>query len=462
MSEDVYFDLGVRLNEFPLKMPLVEQYINLLREFYTEEQAKMGAEYPHGLFTAKEIAEKFNRDETEIYNMLEEMADNGLMFSDKSGEATKYSLIQFVPGVLEYQLMRGTYTPKDYKVAKMLDDFLYGEMAEILKEAMEGADADALAEMAPDPAARTVTVEAELPRDTEIYSYEKAREMVGRTPNEIVTIRPMKDGVIADFEVTEDMLREFIRKVGVSKFVRPRIIVSVPSGITEVEKRAVRDSAEHAGAREVYLIAEPMAAAIGVDLNIHQPVGSMIIDIGGGTTEIAVIALSGIVCDTSIRIAGDEMNQVIFQFLKRNYDLLIGEKTAEEIKCTIGSAVPLEEELTMVVKGRDLVKGVPKTIEISSVEIREALNEPISTIVDAVRISLERTPPELAADILDRGIILTGGGALLKGIDERLREETNLPIHVAEDPLTCVVRGTGKILDDIENYSKLLLRSRRG
>ena len=290
----------------------------------------------------------------------------------------------------------------------------------------------------------------------------EAREMVGRTPNEIVTIRPMKDGVIADFEVTEDMLREFIRKVGVSKFVRPRIIVSVPSGITEVEKRAVRDSAEHAGAREVYLIAEPMAAAIGVDLNIHQPVGSMIIDIGGGTTEIAVIALSGIVCDTSIRIAGDEMNQVIFQFLKRNYDLLIGEKTAEEIKCTIGSAVPLEEELTMVVKGRDLVKGVPKTIEISSVEIREALNEPISTIVDAVRISLERTPPELAADILDRGIILTGGGALLKGIDERLREETNLPIHVAEDPLTCVVRGTGKILDDIENYSKLLLRSRRG
>ena len=290
----------------------------------------------------------------------------------------------------------------------------------------------------------------------------EAREMVGRTPNEIITIRPMKDGVIADFEVTEDMLREFIRKVGVSKFVRPRIIVSVPSGITEVEKRAVRDSAEHAGAREVYLIAEPMAAAIGVDLNIHQPVGSMIIDIGGGTTEIAVIALSGIVCDTSIRIAGDEMNQVIFQFLKRNYDLLIGEKTAEEIKCTIGSAVPLEEELTMIVKGRDLVKGVPKTIEISSVEIREALNEPISTIVDAVRISLERTPPELAADILDRGIILTGGGALLKGLDERLREETNLPIHVADDPLTCVVRGTGKILDDIENYSKLLLRSRRG
>jgi len=290
----------------------------------------------------------------------------------------------------------------------------------------------------------------------------EAREMVGRTPNEIITIRPMKDGVIADFEVTEDMLREFIRKVGVSRFVRPRIIVSVPSGITEVEKRAVRDSSEHAGAREVYLIAEPMAAAIGVGLNIHQPVGSMIIDIGGGTTEIAVIALSGIVCDTSIRIAGDEMNQVIFQFLKRNYDLLIGEKTAEEIKCTIGSAVPLEEELTMIVKGRDLVKGVPKTIEISSIEIREALNEPISTMVDAVRISLERTPPELASDILDRGIILTGGGALLKGLDERLREETNLPIHVAEDPLTCVVRGAGKILDDIENYSKLLLRSRRG
>ncbi|RKY83460.1 rod shape-determining protein [candidate division KSB1 bacterium] len=291
---------------------------------------------------------------------------------------------------------------------------------------------------------------------------QKAKEMLGRTPDEIVTIRPMKDGVIADFEITEDMLREFIKKVEVSRFLRgPRMVISVPSGITEVEKRAVRDSAEHAGAREVYLVAEPMAAAIGVGLDIHQPVGNMIIDIGGGTTEIAVIALSGIVSETSLRIGGDEMNEVILQFFKRNYNLLIGEKTAEEIKCSIGSAVPLEKEITVSVKGRDIVAGVPKIIEISSVDIREALSEPLSVIVDAIKLSLERTPPELSADILDRGIILTGGGALLKGIDERIKEETNLPIIVADDPLTCVVRGTGKILDNIEAYSKILLKSRR-
>ncbi len=289
---------------------------------------------------------------------------------------------------------------------------------------------------------------------------QKAKEMLGRTPDEIVTIRPMKDGVIADFEITEDMLREFIKKVEVSRFLRgPRMVISVPSGITEVEKRAVRDSAEHAGAREVYLVAEPMAAAIGVGLDIHQPVGNMIIDIGGGTTEIAVIALSGIVSETSLRIGGDEMNEVILQFFKRNYNLLIGEKTAEEIKCSIGSAVPLEKEITVSVKGRDIVAGVPKIIEISSVDIREALSEPLSVIVDAIKLSLERTPPELSADILDRGIILTGGGALLKGIDERIKEETNLPIIVADDPLTCVVRGTGKILDNIEavSYTHLTL-----
>ncbi len=288
-----------------------------------------------------------------------------------------------------------------------------------------------------------------------------AKKMLGRTPSDIEIVRPMKDGVIADFEVVEDMLREFIKKVNINRFIHPKVVVAVPSSVTEVEKRAVRDSAEHAGAREVLLIAEPMASAIGVGLEIHQPIGNMVIDIGGGTTEIAVMALSGIVCETSIRIGGDEMSQVILQFFKRNYNMLIGEKTAEEIKCTIGSAVPLEEEITLPVKGRDLVAGVPKTTEVSSVEIRESLSEPINAIVDAVRLSLEQTPPELASDILDRGIILTGGGALLKGLDERLREETNLPIHVAEDPLTCVVRGVGKVLDDIEFYEKVLMKSRR-
>ncbi len=289
----------------------------------------------------------------------------------------------------------------------------------------------------------------------------EAKKMLGRTPGNIEMIRPMKDGVIADFEVVENMLREFIKRVRINRFIHPRMIISIPSSITEVEKRAVRDSAEHAGANEVLLIAEPMAAAIGVGLEIHQPIGNMIIDVGGGTTEIAVIALSGIVCETSVKIGGDEMNQVIPQFFKRNYNMLIGEKSAEEIKCALGSAVPLEKEITLPVKGRDLIAGVPKTIEVSSVQIREALSEPINVIVDAVRLSLEKTPPELASDILDRGIILTGGGALLRGLDERIREETNLPISVAEDPLTCVVRGTGKVLDDIEFYEKVLVKSRR-
>ncbi len=289
----------------------------------------------------------------------------------------------------------------------------------------------------------------------------EAKKMLGRAPGDIEIIRPMKDGVIADFEVVEDMLREFIKKVNISRFIHSRMVISVPSSITEVEKRAVRDSAEHAGAGEVMLIAEPMAAAIGVGLEIHQPIGNMVIDVGGGTTEIAVIALSGIVCETSIRIGGEAMSQVILQFFKRNYNMLIGEKSAEDIKCTLGSAVPLKEEFTLPVKGRDLVAGVPKTTEISSVEIREALSEPINAIMDAVRLSLEKTPPELASDILDRGIILTGGVALLKGLDARIREETNLPIHVAEDPLTCVVRGTGKILDDIDFYEKVLMKSRR-
>ena len=289
----------------------------------------------------------------------------------------------------------------------------------------------------------------------------EAREMLGRTHRDIRTIRPMKDGVIADFEIAEGMLREFIRKTSVGWVPSRRIVVSVPSGITEVEKRAVRDAAEHAGAKEVHLLAEPMASAIGIGLDVHAPVGNMVVDIGGGTTEIAVIALSGIVTEESIRIAGDEKNNAIIQFFKRNHNILIGERTAEAIKCEVGSAMPLREEITIQVKGRDLVNGVPKTTEVSSVEIREALNEPISQIVEAVKVTLERTPPELSADILDRGIMLTGGGALLKGLDERIRLETNLPVHVADDPLTAVVRGTGRVLEDLRHFSKVLIKSKR-
>lgn len=290
----------------------------------------------------------------------------------------------------------------------------------------------------------------------------EAKEMLGRTPEDVMTIRPLKDGVIADFEKTEEMLRAFIRKVQNSRlFGRPRIVICVPSGITEVEKRAVRDSAESAGAREVFLIAEPMAAAIGIGLPVELPVGNMVIDVGGGTSEIAVIALSGIVTSTSIRVGGDEMDRAIVQFLKKKYNLLIGERTAEQIKIEIASAVEMDSELETRVKGRDLVGGIPKTINLSSSEVREALSEPISQIVDAVRISLERTPPELAADILDRGIILSGGGALLRGLDQRLRNETSLPINVVEDPLTCVVRGTGKVLENLTDYTKMLMVGRR-
>jgi len=289
----------------------------------------------------------------------------------------------------------------------------------------------------------------------------EAREMVGRTHKDISTIRPLKDGVIADFEIAEGMLRELIKRIHANWMPSRRIVISVPSGITEVEKRAVRDSAEHAGAKEVHLVAEPMAAAIGVGLDVDAPVGNMVVDIGGGTTEIAVIALSGIVTENSIRIAGDEMDEAIIQYFKKNYNVLIGERTAEAIKIEVGSAMPLKEEVRIQVKGRDLVNGVPRTVEASSEEIREALNEPITAVVDALRSTLEQTPPELAADILDRGIMLTGGGALLKGLDERLRLETTLPVHVAEKPLFAVVRGAGIVLENLSKYSNVLIKGRR-
>jgi len=279
----------------------------------------------------------------------------------------------------------------------------------------------------------------------------EAKEMLGRTPGNIVAIRPLKDGVISDFEVTEAMLSYFIRKVHNRKaFVRPRIIVAVPFGITQVEKRAVRESAASAGAREVYLVEEPIAAAIGAGLPITEPSGNMIVDIGGGTTEVAIISLAGIVYSTSIRVAGDKMDEAIIQHLKRKYNLLIGERTAELIKISIGSASPASDDESMLVKGRDLVAGIPKTIEISSEEIRKALGDPINSIVEAVRMTLERTPPELSADIIDKGIVLAGGGALLTNIDDLLREETGLPVIVAEDPLSCVALGCGKILEELD------------
>ena len=278
----------------------------------------------------------------------------------------------------------------------------------------------------------------------------EAKRMLGRTPGNVVAIRPLKDGVIADFETTEAMLRYFIHKVHNRRtLVRPRIVICVPNGITEVEKRAVKESAESAGAREVYLIEEPMAAAIGAGLPVTEPVGNMIVDIGGGTTEVAVISLAGVVFSRSIRVGGDKMDEAIIQYIKRKYNLLIGERTAELIKITIGSAYPGDEIHTMEIKGRDLVAGVPKTVELSDEEIRDPLLESINQIVEAVRMALERTPPELAADIVDKGIVLAGGGALLRNLDILLREETGLPVVVAEDPLTTVVMGAGKALDEI-------------
>jgi rod shape-determining protein MreB len=285
---------------------------------------------------------------------------------------------------------------------------------------------------------------------------EEAKRMLGRTPGNIVAIRPMKDGVIADFEITEAMLRYFIKKVHHRRvLVRPRIVIAIPSGITEVEKRAVKDSAERAGAREVFLIEEPIAAAIGVGLPIQEPIGNMVIDIGGGTTEIAVISLAGIVFSKSIRIGGDEMDEAVIEYLKKTYNLMIGERTAEEIKIKIGSAYPMEEEMTLEVKGRDLVAGLPKAVTIASEEIREALQEPLRAILEMTKISLERTPPELASDLIEHGIVMAGGGSLLRGIDKLISEETGLPVHIADDPLTAVAVGTGKVLDEIRYLKKV-------
>jgi rod shape-determining protein MreB len=279
----------------------------------------------------------------------------------------------------------------------------------------------------------------------------EAKEMLGRTPGNIVAIRPMKDGVIADFEITAAMLRYFIQSAHNRKaLTHPRIVIGIPSGITEVERRAVREAAESAGAREVYLIEQPMAAAIGAGLPITEPSGNMIVDIGGGTSDVAVISLAGIVYSKSVRVGGDKMDEAIIQHIKRKYNLLIGERTAELIKMGIGTAYPTDEVLTMDIKGRDLVAGVPRTLTVSSDEIRDALSEPVNAIVEAVKVTLERTPPELAGDIADRGIVLAGGGALLKNLDTLLREETGLPVFLAEDPLSSVVIGAGKTLEELE------------
>ena len=284
----------------------------------------------------------------------------------------------------------------------------------------------------------------------------EAKAMVGRTHREIETIRPLRDGVIADFNMTDGLLQGFINKINMNRLARPRMVICVPSGVTEVERRAVRDSGERANAREVYLIEEPVAAAIGIGLDISKPIGNIIIDIGGGTTEIAVIALDGVVTKETIRVAGDEMDEAIIQWFRNEHKLDIGLSTAENIKKSVGSAMRVKSEM-IGVKGRDLVSGIPKTIEVSSDEIRQALKDPINAIVEAVKRALEQTPPELSADILDRGIIMTGGGSMLKGIDQLIRERTNVPVNIAEEPLLSVVRGTGKVLEDVKKYESVLI-----
>lgn len=290
----------------------------------------------------------------------------------------------------------------------------------------------------------------------------EAKEMIGRTPGYITAIRPLKDGVIADFEITQSMLKYFIRKaIGNNPMARPRVIICVPSGVTEVEKRAVVDSALSAGAKEAYLIEEPMASAIGAGLPVEEPSGSMVVDIGGGTSEVAVISLGGIVVSRSLRIAGDEFDDAIIHYIKKEYNLMVGERTAEDIKIKIGSACPIEAEETYNISGRDLVTGLPKELSISSMEIREALREPVNAVIDSIKLTLEKTPPELAADIMERGIMLTGGGALLKGLDRLISEETGIPVFIAEHPLDCVVLGTGKVIEDLDTLRNVLLSSRR-
>jgi rod shape-determining protein MreB and related proteins len=284
----------------------------------------------------------------------------------------------------------------------------------------------------------------------------EAREMMGRTHPNIMTIRPMKDGVIADFEMTDGMLQGFIKKIQLSRFARPKIVICVPSGITEVEKRAVQESAERANASRVYLIEEPVAAAIGIGIDISKPIGSMIVDIGGGTTEIAVLALNGVVAKESIRVAGDELNNAIVHYFRGKHNLLIGERTAEEIKKAVGSAIPMEEKI-IAVKGRNLLTGIPRTVEVDANDVSECLQKTVEMMIAAIKRTLEHTPPELSADIMDRGIILTGGGSLLNGLDERVRRETNLPVIIADETLLSVAKGTGKVLENLENYMDILL-----
>ncbi len=290
----------------------------------------------------------------------------------------------------------------------------------------------------------------------------EAKRMIGRTPGNIVAIRPLKDGVIADFETTEKMLRYFIHKVYTrSRFARPRIVVCVPSGVTGVERRAVEEAAAQAGAKEVHIIEEPMAAAIGADLPVSEPTGNMVVDIGGGTTEVAVISLGGIVTAQSIRIAGDELDNAIINYVKKEYSLLVGERTAEAIKVAVGSAFPIPDEPQAEIRGRDLVSGLPKTVVVSSSEIRRAIEEPVNAIVDAVKVTLDNCPPELAGDIADRGFVITGGGALLRGLDERLRQETGMPVHVADDALNSVALGAGKCVEEFEMLRKVLVSQYR-
>lgn len=291
---------------------------------------------------------------------------------------------------------------------------------------------------------------------------DSAKSMIGRTPGNIVAVRPMKDGVIADFDITQSMLRHFIKRaVQKSVFTKPRVVICVPSGITEVEKRAVEEATLQAGAKEAYLIEEPMAAAIGAGLPVEEPSGSMVVDIGGGTSEVAVISLGGIVTSKSLRIAGDELDEAIVHYIKKEYNLMIGERTGEEIKMTIGAAYPKPKEEIMEIRGRDLITGLPKNITITSTEIAEALKEPINAIVDSIKYTLEKTPPELAADIMDRGIMLTGGGALLSGLDRVIKDETGMPVSIAQDPLDCVAMGAGKVLDEIETLKRVLISPKK-